>query len=71
MPHKTRLIGQGNLYIAIDNYTLATQARCNTRVYGPVYKIFFFIRDLLDVIHPFINIYVAGTATANATAIML
>lgn len=71
MPHKARLIGQGNLYIAIDNYALAAQPRCNARVYGPVYKVLFLVRNLLDVVHPFINVNMAGTATAYAAAVVL
>lgn len=71
MPHKTRLIGQGNLYIAIDNYALAAQSRCNARVHGPVNKVLFLIRDLLNVVHPFINVNMAGAATAYAAAVVL
>jgi hypothetical protein len=69
--HKTRLIRQGNFYIAINNYALAAQARCNARVYRPVNKVLFLVRYLLDVIHPLVNIYMAGAAAAYTAAIML
>ena len=71
VPHKCRLIRNGNFYIAIDDHTLAAQARCYPRVYCPVYKIFFLIRYFLDVIHPLVYVDMTGTASANAAAIML
>ncbi len=71
MAHKAGLIWQGNFYIAVYYNALATQARCNARVYSPVNKVFFLVRYLLDVIHPFVHINMAGTATANPAAVML
>lgn len=71
VPHKCRLIRNGNFYIAIDDYTLAAQARCYTRVYSPVNKILFLVRYFLDVIHPFVYVNMAGAASANAAAIVL
>jgi len=71
MTKELRLIRQGNLYIAINNYTLATQARVDPRVNGPVNKILFFIRYFLDIVHSFINVNMAGAASTNAATIML
>jgi len=71
VPHKCRLIGNGNFYIAINDYTLTAQARCYPWVYCPVYKIFFLVRYFLDVIHSPVYINMAGTASANAAAIVL
>lgn len=71
MTKELRLIRQGNLYIAINNYTLATQARVDPWVNGPVNKILLFIRYFLDAVHSFINVNMAGAASANAATIML
>jgi len=71
MAHKSRLIGQCNFNIAINDHALATQSRVDARVNGTVDKIFFFIRYFLDVIHPLIYVDVAGAAAANAAAVML
>jgi len=71
MTQKSVLIRQCYFNIAIDDYTLAAQARINARVYRPVNKIFFFVRYFLDVIHPLVYVHLAGTAAAYAAAIVL
>jgi hypothetical protein len=71
MAHKAGLIWQGNFNIAVNNNALAAQARVDARVYSPVNKVFLFVRYLLDIVHPFVNINMAGTASANTAAIVL
>ena len=71
MAQKLVLIGQSNFYIAIQYNWLAAQPRIDARVYRPVDKILFLVRNFLDIIHAFIDIYMAGAASANAAAIML
>lgn len=71
MSHKLRLIGYSYLNIAINDNTLAAQARIDMRVYSTVYKIFFLVRYFLDVIHPFGYVNMASTAATNAAAVVL
>src|SRR5579872_4776776 len=71
MTQKVGLVGKCHLDIAIYYNTLAAQARVDTRVNRPVDKILFLVRYLLDIIHPLVYIHLAGTASANAAAVML
>ena len=71
MAQKLGLIRNGYFNIAINHYTLATQARRDARVYGAVYKIFFFVGYFLHIVHAFVYVNVAGATAANAAAIML
>lgn len=71
MAHKVGLVGYGYFDIAINNNTLAGQARCDFGADGTVDKVFFLIRYFLYVIHTFGYIYLAGAATAYAAAIVL
>jgi hypothetical protein len=71
MSHKLRLIGYGNLYVAINNDALATQTRIDMRVYSTVYEILFLVRYFVDVIHPFGYINMASAAATNAATVVL
>ena len=71
MAKKIRLVWQCNFNVTIQYHTLATQAGINARVNRSIYKILFFLRYLLDVIHTLIYINMAGTAPANSAAIVL
>jgi hypothetical protein len=68
---KLALVGNGHFDIPINHYALAAEAGVNLRVDGPIYKVFFFIRYFLEVVHPTRYIDMAGTASANPAAIML
>jgi hypothetical protein len=71
MPHKIRLIGQSYFNIAIYHHTLATQARVDARVNGPVNEVFFLVGYFLDIVHALVHINMAGAATAYTAAVVL
>ena len=62
--------GYYNVFVAL-HYALAAQTRVNTRVYGTVNVVFFFVRNLRQVVHSGFYVHVAGTATAHTATVVL
>jgi hypothetical protein len=55
----------------ILQYALAAQPGIDSRVHGPVYKIFFAIAQFFDELSALVYIKMTGTAGANRPAIVV
>lgn len=62
--------GDHQILVAL-HHALAGQAGGEARVYRPINKILFLVRNLGQVVHSRLYIYVAGAATAYPAAIVL
>ena len=68
-----RLVGNANFYytVGIYQHTLAAQAGVDAWIACTVYKVFFAVVDLRHKFFSFLQVYMAGAASANHAAVVV